>query len=39
MIAIVDYDVGNIKSVEKAVEFLGEKWILTRDAEKILNSD
>ena len=39
MIAIVDYDAGNIKSVEKAVEFLGEKWILTRDAEKILNSD
>ena len=39
MIAIVDYDAGNIKSVEKAVEYLGEKWILTRDPEKILNSD
>ena len=39
MIAIVDYDAGNIKSVEKAVEYLGEKWILTRDAEKILNAD
>ena len=39
MIAIVDYDAGNIKSVEKAVEYLGGKWILTRDAEKILNAD
>ncbi len=39
MIAIVDYDAGNIKSVEKAVDYLGEKWILTRDPEKILNSD
>ncbi len=39
MIAIVDYDAGKIKSVEKAVEMLGEKWILTRDPEKILNSD
>ena len=39
MIAIVDYDAGNIKSVEKAIEKLGGKWTLCRDAETILNAD
>lgn len=31
MIAIVDYDAGNIKSVEKALEYLGENPVITRD--------
>ena len=31
MIAIIDYDAGNIKSVEKAVQFLGEEAIITRE--------
>jgi len=39
MIAIIDYDAGNIKSVEKALQFLGEDVILTRDAKQILMSD
>jgi len=39
MIAIIDYDAGNIKSVEKALQFLGEDVILTRDAKQILDSD
>ena len=39
MIAIIDYDAGNIKSVEKALQFLGEDVILTRDARQILKSD
>jgi glutamine amidotransferase len=39
MIAIIDYDAGNIKSVEKAVSILGEKAIITRDADTILSSD
>lgn len=39
MIAIIDYDAGNIKSVEKALEFLGEEYILTRDKETILSAD
>lgn len=39
MIAIIDYDAGNIKSVEKAIHLLGEDVILTRDAEKILTAD
>ena len=31
MIAIIDYDAGNIRSVEKAFQFLGEETILTRE--------
>lgn len=39
MIAIIDYDAGNIKSVEKALAFLGETPIVTGDAEAILRAD
>ena len=39
MIAIIDYDAGNIKSVEKALLSLGEEVVITRDAEKILSAD
>ncbi len=39
MIAIIDYDAGNIKSVEKALQFLGEEAVITRDKEVILNAD
>ena len=39
MIAIIDYDAGNIRSVEKAIQLLGEEVYITRDPEKILNAD
>ena len=39
MIAIIDYDAGNIKSVEKAMEHLGQEVCLTRDARTILSAD
>jgi len=39
MIAIIDYDAGNIKSVEKAIQYLGEEAVVTRDRETILNAD
>lgn len=39
MIAIIDYDAGNIKSVEKAIHLLGEEYILTRASEEILAAD
>lgn len=39
MIAIVDYDAGNIKSVEKALQFLGEEPVVTRDKEILLQAD
>lgn len=39
MIALIDYDAGNMRSVEKALIYLGEKPIVTRDREKILSAD
>ena len=39
MIAIIDYDAGNIKSVEKAFQALGQKVVITRDKNVILNAD
>ena len=39
MIAIVDYDAGNIKSVEKALQFLGEEPKVTREKEVLLQAD
>lgn len=39
MTAIIDYDAGNIKSVEKALLFLGENGCVTREKEKILGAD
>ena len=39
MIAIIDYDAGNVKSVEKALEFLGEEAVLTRDPEVLLKAE
>lgn len=39
MIAIIDYDAGNIKSVEKALQKLGQDVVITRNADVILNAD
>ena len=39
MIAIIDYDAGNIKSVEKALVHLGEQPVITREREEILKAD
>lgn len=39
MIAIIDYDAGNLKSVEKALQYLGEECIVTRDKEELLKAD
>ena len=39
MIAIIDYDAGNIKSVEKALHYLGEETTVTRDPQTQLNAD
>lgn len=39
MIAIIDYDAGNMKSVEKAVTALGYEAVVTRDKSAILNAD
>lgn len=39
MIAIIDYDAGNIKSVEKAFELLGQEVVLTRDRDVLMKAD
>lgn len=39
MIAILDYDAGNIKSVEKALHFLGEETVVSRNREEIMAAD
>ena len=38
MTAIIDYDAGNIKSVEKAIEYLGEEAVVTRNPSEILKA-
>ena len=39
MITIIDYDAGNIKSVEKAFEYIGEKVLVTSDLAEISNAE
>lgn len=39
MVAIIDYDAGNIRSVEKAAKLLGHEAVVTRDRETILKAD
>ena len=39
MIAIIDYDAGNLRSVEKALLSLGETPVITRDRKTILEAD
>lgn len=39
MIAVIDYDAGNLKSVEKALIYLGEEVTITRNREEILKAD
>ena len=39
MIALIDYDAGNIRRGEKALAALGEETEVTRDAERILAAD
>lgn len=39
MVAIIDYDAGNIKSVEKAFQYLGADTKVTRDPKEIVSAD
>ena len=39
MIAIIDYNAGNLKSVEKALHFLGEDCVITRNFHEIKTAD
>ena len=39
MIAVIEYDAGNLKSVEKALLSLGEEVLVTRDRQELLHAD
>ena len=39
MIAVIDYGMGNLRSVQKALEFVGAKAVVTHDPALILNAD
>lgn len=39
MIAIIDYDAGNLKSVEKALQYLEQEVVITREKELLLSAD
>jgi glutamine amidotransferase len=39
MIAILDYDAGNLKSVQKALAAIGQESVITREKEEILAAD
>jgi glutamine amidotransferase len=39
MIAVIDYGMGNLRSVQKALEFVGAKVIVTHDPDLILSAD
>ena len=39
MTAIIDYDAGNLKSVEKALAALGEEAVISRDPEVVTGAD
>ena len=39
MIAIIDYDAGNLMSVEKALRALKEEVLVTRDRQELLHAD
>lgn len=39
MVGIIDYDAGNLRSVEKALQAMGADSVITRDAEVLLHAD
>ena len=39
MVAVIDYDAGNIKSVQNAIEYLGGECVVTRDKDVIMSCD
>ena len=39
MVAIIDYNAGNLKSVEKALTAVGTESVITRDFHEILKAD
>ena len=38
MIAVIDYGIGNVRSILNALEYIGERAMLTRDLDKLSNA-
>ena len=39
MVAIIDYDAGNLKSVQKALQHIGQESIITRNRQELLGAE
>ena len=39
MIAIIDYGMGNLRSVQKALEFVGQTAVITDDPKEMRRAD
>ena len=39
MVGIIDYDAGNLRSVEKALQAIGEEVLVTREKKALLEAD
>jgi len=39
MIAIIDYDAGNLKSVVNALSYIGQEAVITRDGDVLMSAD
>ena len=39
MIGIIDYDAGNLKSVQKALQYIGQDSVITRDRKELLTAE
>ena len=39
MIAIIDYGMGNLRSVQKALQFVGQDAVITSDLDEINKAD
>ena len=39
MIGIIDYDAGNLKSVQKALKYIGQDSVITRDRRELLGAE
>lgn len=39
MIAIIDYDAGNLKSVQKALKYIGQDSVITRDRAELMRAE
>ncbi len=39
MIAVMDYGMGNLRSVQKALEYMGQEAVITDDPDLVVSAD